>query len=188
NEVNLGIICHELQQQNDGADREETAVILYTVNIQSNGENTCNKSEIYVETELFLTDISFHRHSVTLTSELSRMVNRKLKFMEEYYEKNKTNLEEWQQLLQIETIEFLLKELAIKKNYSRQKLEDFQKRLDSIKKEFYELKTSKRNAHQQIQGGDSSSNPPQIQGEASSSDPQEEHKEKKMKLFGVYID
>nr|CAD2137103.1 unnamed protein product [Meloidogyne enterolobii] len=63
--------------------------------------------------------------------------------MEEYYKNSKTNLEEWQKLLQIETIEFLLKELAIKKNYSRQKLEDFQKRLNSIKDKFDELKNSK---------------------------------------------
>uniref|UniRef100_A0A915NDU9 Uncharacterized protein n=1 Tax=Meloidogyne floridensis TaxID=298350 RepID=A0A915NDU9_9BILA len=170
NEVNLELICPELLTNDiaslNPTDINITGVILYTFNI--NG-NTCNKSIIYVERNLFLTDVLFHSYSAKSNKALSNFITRKITFMEEYYEKKKTNLEEWQQLLQIETIEFLLRSLVHTRNYSYQK-----PRLDSIKEKFYELKN--RNAHQQIQG------------EASSSNPQGEQKGKKVKLFGAYID
>ncbi|CAK5111895.1 unnamed protein product [Meloidogyne enterolobii] len=59
-------------------------------------------------------------------------------FMEKIYNQPRINLEEWQQWLQIETIEFFLKKLEHTANYHRQKT-----RLDSIKDKFYKLKNSK---------------------------------------------
>nr|CAD2209487.1 unnamed protein product [Meloidogyne enterolobii] len=130
NENNLEFICPEFQTDDYAslipANIEIVGVILYTVNI--NG-NTCNKSVNYVERNLFLTDVLFHSHSAKSNKALSNLITRKITFLEEYYKERKTNLGEWQQLLQIETIEFLLGSLVHTRNYQYQKT-----RFDSIKK------------------------------------------------------
>lgn len=109
-------------------------VILYTVNIQ----NICDKSIIYVDRELFGTDKLFHSHSINRNQAVSSLANKKMTFMEEIYKEPGINLEEWQQLLQIETIEFLLQKLTHTSTYPTQKT-----RLDSIKEKFNELNNSK---------------------------------------------
>uniref|UniRef100_A0A915LYG7 Uncharacterized protein n=1 Tax=Meloidogyne javanica TaxID=6303 RepID=A0A915LYG7_MELJA len=68
NEVTLEFTCSELLQQNDNAslipaDKKIAAVVLYAFNIQSSNGNTCNKSEIFVDRDLVLTDTLFHSYS-----------------------------------------------------------------------------------------------------------------------------
>ena len=147
NEVNLEFTCSESLQQNDNAslipaDKQIAAVVLYTVHIQNSNGNTCNKSKFYVDRDLVLTDTLFHSYSTKTISSLSKLNISKMKFMEKYYAESRIDLEEWQQLLQIETIEFLLEKLTQTKHHNINfgKLES---QLNSIKGKFNELKSSK---------------------------------------------